>query len=204
MNVTELVNACHFLSKIGLGTSTSGNCSARVGDQIYLTATGCALADVTPDNLAVTDLRGNRLNDVKPTKEIGFHLAIFEKLPGVNSIVHVHPANGIVVSTLLDSAKRQEVPAITPQFVMRCGRVPVLPYHPPGSDELTGVVADSCTGRRTLLLQNHGAIAFAENFKKALGILEELEENCRLWVMSRPTGRTLNETEVAVLLNRTM
>lgn len=200
MNITELVNACHFLAKIGLGTSTSGNCSARVGDRIHLTATGCALKDVTPDNLAITDLRGNRQNDIKPTKEIGFHLAIFEKLPAVNAIVHVHPAYSIVVSTLLIA----DVPAITPQFVMRCGRVPVVPYHPPGSEELTRAVADHCAGRRALLLQNHGAIAFAESFPKALGILEELEENCKLWCLSRPNGRTLNDAEVAMLLNRQM
>ena len=200
MSISNLVQACHFLAQIGLGTSTSGNCSARSGDHIYLTATGCALKDVTPDNLAITDMQGRRLNEIKPTKEIGFHLAIFEKLPTVNAIVHVHPAYSIVVSTLLTG----DVPAMTPQFVMRCGPVPVVPYHPPGSEELTRAVADRCAGRRALLLQNHGAIAFAENFPKALGILEELEENCKLWVLSRPNGRTLTDAEVAALRNRQM
>ena len=200
MRISNLVQACHFLAQIGLGTSTSGNCSARIGDHIYLTATGCALKDVTPDNLAITDMQGRRLNEIKPTKEIGFHLAIFEKLPTVNAIVHVHPAYSIVVSTLLTG----DVPAMTPQFVMRCGPVPVVPYHPPGSEELTRAVADRCAGRRALLLQNHGAIAFAENFPKALGILEELEENCKLWVLSRPNGRTLTDAEVVALRNRQM
>ena len=200
MSIPDLVQACHFLAQIGLGTSTSGNCSARVGDRIHLTATGCALKDVAPDNLAITDLQGRRLNEIKPTKEIGFHLAIFEKQPTVNAIAHVHPAYSIVVSTLLTG----DIPAMTPQFVMRCGPVPVVPYHPPGSEELTRAVADCCAGRRALLLQNHGAIAFAENFPKALGILEELEENCKLWVLSRPNGRTLTDAEVAALRNRQM
>lgn len=36
--------------------------------------------------------------------------------------------------------------------------------------------------------------------KKAVGILEELEENCRLWLLVRKEGHLLSEEEVSHLI----
>jgi ribulose-5-phosphate 4-epimerase/fuculose-1-phosphate aldolase len=200
----ELTSVCHFLADIGLGTSTSGNASLRSESSIYLTPTGVSLKDIAPDRLAQVDLEGRRMNELAPTKEVDFHLAIYRNRNDIKAIVHVHPTYGIAVSTLLKSAIRQCIPAITPQFVMRAGSVPTLPYFPPGSSELADTVAQECLLTKALLLQNHGVIAFAESSRKALGIIEEVEENCKLWMLVRPNGRILTNEEIDALKHKKM
>lgn len=200
----ELTSVCHRLARMGWGTSTSGNVSARDGERILLTPTGVAMADVAAEELAVTDLEGNTLGHRKPTKEMGFHLAIFRQRSEVQAIVHVHPTHAIVASTFLDSSRGETLPAVTPQFVMRAGLVPVLPYYPPGSEELTQTVATNVGRYRAVVLQNHGVIAFGETFAQVMGILEELEENCRQWLFVRHGGRVLSSEEVQLLLGRKM
>ena len=199
--VNALVKTAHGLARAGLGTSTSGNLSARSGKKIYLTASGVSMAKTQRRNLAVMTLEGALLNRVRPTKEAGFHLAIYQKRPDVNAVIHVHPAHAVAVSTLVRSGKRAYTPGMTPQFVMRAGRVPVMPYFPPGDKRIAKAARDYCNGK-AFLLANHGATAFAENFEKALHVIEELEENCRVFLLTGGRGRALSARQIRHLMRR--
>ena len=201
--IQELVDSCRYLYEKGWATSTSGNLSAGVDDKIYLTATGIALADVTRDNLAVTDLEGNPINRVAPTKEAGVHLAIYRRHPDARAVIHVHPANTIAVTLQMDLQKDFHLPSLTPQFVMRAGRVPVIPYHPPGSIELAKAVEKS-DARKAVALQNYGLIAFASDFASAVGIIEETEANSQIRLLAGSAAKVLTEDEIAFLLTRKM
>lgn len=196
-----LVDACRFLAGLGLATSTSGNLSCRCGADVYVTPTGVSLRDVSPTSLSRTDLAGDLLSGPGPTKELALHLAVYRTRPDAGAVVHVHATHALAVSTLLQAGDC--LPAVTPQFVMRAGRVPVLPYAPPGSATLAEWLADA-DARKAACLQNHGLLTFGPDFRHALGTLEELEENCRLWLLARGRGRTLDETQIEELLNRTM
>jgi 3-dehydro-4-phosphotetronate decarboxylase len=196
--VNSLIRTAHLLAKMGLGTSTSGNLSVRSGNKIFFTATGVSMAKTAKKNLAAADLSGKPLNCIPPTKEAGFHLAILRQRPEVNAIIHVHPAHAIAVSMLLEPGKEAFVPSATPQFVMRAGRVPVMPYFPPGDVRIADAAKEVCAGKG-FLMQNHGATVFAGDFEKALHILEELEENCRILLLTSNRGRVLIETEIGNL-----
>lgn len=198
-SLENLVAACHDLADRGYALSTSGNLSVRHKDGILLTATGMSLRDVGTDNLAWTNLQGDVLNDVAPTKESAFHLAVYRRRPDVNAVIHLHPTHSVAASTLLPAKGGRHVPAVTPQFVMRAGKVPIIPYHPPGSAQIAEAMGKRCNGS-AILLQNHGVITFSQTMKKAVGVLEELEENCRLWLLVRNEGRLLSEEEVGHLI----
>lgn len=203
VTAADVVEACHYLAEAGLGTSTSGNVSGRDGERVWLTATGTRLGEAAEDNLSLMSLDGRRLNEARPTKEARFHLSIYRSRPAVNAVVHAHPSRTVALSTLVEPGAGAHVPAVTPQFVMRAGRVPVLPYNAPGTDELADAVAE-CEAARAMVLANHGAIAFAESFSAALGVLEELEENCGIYLLAGGRGRVLEEDEVEALLSRSM
>lgn len=203
VSADDIVQACHFLCSAGLGTSTSGNVSGRVGDRIYLTATGTRLGDAEPGNLALMNLAGERLNEAKPTKEAGFHLAIYRSRPDVNAVLHVHPPCAIAAAATLPEEQDKIIPAMTPQFVMRAKRVPVLPYNAPGTKGLVDAIA-ACDAACAMVLANHGVVAYGPDFAKALGTLEELEENCRIYLLTGGRGRTLDENQVRELLSRSM
>ena len=199
--VEELVALCHDLSRRGLGTSTSGNASVRVGDTVWLTPTGVALAEVSVEGLARASLDGTVEGPAKPTKEAGFHLAVYKRRSDIRAVVHVHAPHAVAVSSLLQPGAH--VPSVTPQFVMRAGRVPVLGYYAPGAPELADELSQACDGRAAVL-QNHGVVCFADTCGRTMGILEELEENCRVWLLARGEGRVLDDREINELLKRTM
>jgi L-fuculose-phosphate aldolase len=141
MGPEQLVDACRRLAECGLATSTSGNLSCRKGQAIFATPTGVPLGEVSAEALSRTDLGGQQIAGPKPTKELGLHLAIYQAYSDVRAVVHVHPTHAVAVSTLLEAGA--VLPSVTPQFVMRAGRVPVLPYVPPGSDRLGPWLAES-------------------------------------------------------------
>ena len=58
--------------------------------------------------------------------------------------------------------------------------------------------------QKAACLQNHGVVTFGADFRQALGTLEELEENCRLWLLAGGHGRLLDEHQVQELLGRRM
>lgn len=197
----ELVDACRFLDSLGLATSTSGNLSCRCGEEVCVTPTGVSLRDVSVDTLSWTSLEGEVRSGPRPTKELGLHLAVYRSHPSVAAVVHAHPGCAVAASTLLEPGVC--LPAVTPQFVMRAGRVPVLPYAHPGSGELGQWLADS-QAAKAACFQNHGVVTFGEDFPKALGTLEELEENCRLWLLAGRAGRVLEDRQIDELLRRQM
>ncbi len=131
--------------------SSSGNASIRDGNQVWVTATGVSMSGTTEANLAELDLDGQPRNRVKPSKEWAFHTAILRRRTDVRVVLHAHPSHAIAASTFLESGTC--LPSVTPQFVLRLGRVPVAPYHPPGSAELT------THGVRTVLVLDAARLA---------------------------------------------
>ncbi len=201
VGVEQLVEACRLLAELGLATSTSGNLSFRHEEVIYATPTGASLSEVTAEALSRTNTQGRLSAGPQPTKELSLHLAIYRSRPETAAVVHVHPTHAVAASTLLEAGAM--LPSVTPQFVMRVGRVPVLPYAPPGSESLGQWLADS-KAQKAACLQNHGIVAFAVDFREALGALEELEENCRIWLLAGGRGRLLDDHQVQELLARRM
>ncbi len=186
---------------MGLGTSTSGNLSIRDNERILYSPTGTRLSELKPDSLASGDISGSFSEDIKPTKEWGMHLAVYQKFPDVNAVVHVHPVHTIAVT--MRNRPGGFLPAATPQCVMRAGRVPIVPYAPPGSDKLHTDFAE-LMGEKAAALLNHGLFTYSSSFTKALGIMEEIEESCRIICLAGFKGRTLSEEEISDLIGRNM
>ena len=191
------------LSEKGFGTSTSGNCSIRDKDFFYFTPTGVSLGNIDLNNIAVTDIRGNHLEGPKPTKEMELHLSVYRKVETAGCILHVHPVNSIALSILLAGRNISFSPSATPQFVMRCGRVPVIPYAHPGSRELVENM-EKAELEKAVIMTNHGVLSFGETPVQALNTLEELEENSRIILLAGVDEKMLSENCVNELLGRKM
>ena len=84
--------------------------------------------------------------------------------------------SAVAVSTLEGLDPENPLPPITPYFVMRVGRLPLVGYHPPGGPGLAAAVAASSARARCALLANHGSIASAESLEAAVDAVEEIEE----------------------------
>jgi len=69
---------------------------------------------------------------------------------------------------------------LTPYYLMRVGRLPLVRYERPGSDELVAAVRHRARESPALLLANHGPIVAGASLAAAAGAIEEIEETAKL------------------------
>ena len=190
----DLAQACHRLAAAGLVVGTAGNVSVRVGETVALTAKGVALGEVTPENIAVTDLDGKVLAG-SPTSELELHLAIYRSRD-TGAIVHTHAPMATAVACVLD-----ELPVIHYQLLALGGSIRVAAFHPFGTRELAAAVVDALAGRAAALLANHGAVNCAPSLPEAVDDAVLLEWACALYLDAARLGtpRVLDEQQQAAV-----
>ncbi|GAC1417614.1 MAG: aldolase [Candidatus Velthaea sp.] len=191
------------LVKRGLVHGTTGNISVRIADGYLVTPTGRAIDRLEPGEITQLSADGARVRGLEPTKEARAHMAMYEARPSAQAIVHTHSHYCVALTLLPDVDVEDALPALTPYYVMRVGRAPIVPYYPPGDPELVAAVRRYSEGRNALLLAHHGPIVAGTSLEDAAAILEELEEAARLFLLVR-TGayRTLDAAAVATLRER--
>jgi len=87
--------------------------------------------------------------------------------------------------------------------VMRVGRLPLLPYYPPGDAELAQAVGRATADQRAVLLANHGPVVAGKSLDAAVYSAEELEETAKLYLLLRGENtRFLTDAQVAQLRQR--
>ena len=169
----------------GLSPGASGNMSARLEDGYLLTPTNASLGALDAQRLARLDHAGMHTDGAAPTKELGIHLAMYEAHPDVRAVVHLHSTYAVAASCLVDTDPDDALPALTPYYVMRVGRLPLVAYFPPGSAELVDAVRARAHESRALLLANHGPIVAADSLDAAVAAAEEIEEAAKLALLVR-------------------
>ena len=87
--------AAQEMDRAGLTEGTAGNLSARTRTgQIVLTPTAMRYAEVTVDDLVITDLDGRVLSGTRPpTTEIALHIACLRRHRDIAAVVHTHPVH---------------------------------------------------------------------------------------------------------------
>src|SRR5919106_4672403 len=189
---TEVASASRALAAEGLVAGTSGNVSARSGDHVAITPTGAALAELTPEEVAVVDLGGSLVDGpLEPTSEIELHLGVYERY-GAGAVVHTHPPTATALSCVVD-----EVPCVHYEMLRLGGAVPVARYETFGTPALAESVLDALEGRTAVLMANHGALTYAADAKAAADLTRLLEWACTVYWQAAAIGtpRALGEDE---------
>ena len=189
--VHRLIAAGRALVDAGLSPGSSGNLSVRDGDSILMTGTGTQLGALQLPDLAVLRLDGERVEGAKPSKEVSLHLALYAKNPAHTAVVHVHSPSAVALSCLAPWAEHSAVPPLTPYSLMRVGQVPLLPFAAPGDPAMGALITDSPHPFHAALLANHGAVVSGETVERAVDSAIELEEACRIALLTQGLERNL-------------
>ncbi len=167
-----------------------GNISIRVAEDLVLcTPTLVSKGFMKPEDLCFVDLEGVQKAGVKPrTSEILMHLAIFKAQPKARACVHAHPphATGFAVSGV------QPPNCMIPEMEIMCGEVPIAPYMTPGSKAMGEAVAALSGTHNTILMANHGVVAWGFGIEDAYFKMEILEAYCRTVLVSAQLGKDPN------------
>lgn len=184
----------------GLTFGSAGNISVRLDDGWLMTPTNVSLGRLDPAALAKLDADGRLVSGDPPTKETFLHRAMYQERPQAGAVVHLHSTYSVAVSVLADIDAANVLPPITAYYVMRVGRLPLVPYHPPGDLSLAEAVKRLAGKHHAILLANHGPVVAGSSLDAAANAIEELEETAKLFLILRGSKlRLLSDGQVAAL-----
>ena len=181
----QIVEFGRSLFERGLSAGSSGNLSVRLEDGWLLTPTNASLGRLDPARLSKLDWDGKLVSGEPPSKEAFLHRAMYQQRSGAGAIVHLHSTHSAAVSCMCGLNRDDCIPPLTPYFVMKIGRLPLLPYHRPGDPALAGAVGALARKHSAVLLANHGPVVSGATLEAAVYAAEELEETAKLFLLLR-------------------
>ncbi len=197
----EIVAVGKSLFDRGLTFGSTGNISARLSNgEMLMTPTNASLGSLQPERLSRFTAEGVHVSGDAPTKEAFLHQCMYcqRKLSG--AVVHLHSTYAVSLS-ILDGLDPEDVlPPLTAYYVMRVGKLPLVPYFPPGDKALAEAVGERAKGSHAILLANHGPVVAGKALADAQYAVEELEETAKLHLMLRNSNiRPLTKEQAAQL-----
>jgi L-fuculose-phosphate aldolase len=176
-----------------------GNIAIRVGEDIALcTPTLVSKGFMKEEDMCLVDLEGNQLcsgSGKKRTSEILMHLQIMKRQPRAVATVHCHPpyATGFAVAGV------EPPTCMIPEYEV-FSSVAIAPYRTPGTPEMGQLVADLVDKHNTILMANHGVVAWSHNnVEDAYFKMEILEAYCRTVLVAHQLGKPVNTMTPAQL-----
>ena len=184
----------------GLTAGSSGNISVRLEDGWLFTPTNASLGRLDPARLSRLDAAGRHMAGDAPSKESFLHRAMYEERPQAGAIVHLHATHSAAVSCMDGLDPDDCIPPFTAYYVMKIGRLPLIPYYRPGDPKLGHAIRGSACRHCAVLLANHGPVVSGASLDAAVNAIEELEETAKLFLLLRNTPtRPLDEGQIAEL-----
>ena len=197
MSAQLLVDACRAVAAAGLSPGSSGNASVRAGDRILITPTGSSLRRVEPGDIAELTLDGAHVAGPAPTKEWALHVAAYRARPDAGAVIHLHSRAATAVSCLACPPGTDPLPTYTPYRIRTLGRVRLVDYAPPGSDDLARGVGEAAVDAHVMLLASHGSVVCAPDLVRAVDLCEELEAAAELALTLHGRDARLLDPETA-------
>ncbi|MDM0018868.1 class II aldolase/adducin family protein [Variovorax saccharolyticus] len=189
----EICRVGRSLFERGYVHATAGNISMRLDDGFLITPTDACLGFLDPGKLARLDAGLRQTHGDRASKTIALHARIYAAAsgfdPDTRCVIHTHSSHCVALT--LHETGAELLPALTPYFVMKVGRVPVIRYHRPGAPEAAARVAEvigrygaAGTPIRAVMLERLGPNVWHDTPAAAMAVLEELEETARLWLLA--------------------
>ncbi|MBI4508881.1 MAG: class II aldolase/adducin family protein [Deltaproteobacteria bacterium] len=183
----HVVEVCRRMYQHGFIAAADGNVSVRLdGDFVLLTPSGLHKGYLTPGDLVVCDLNGNRVaGHNRPSSEFLLHRAYYTQRPDVRAVVHAHPP--ITVALALAGVSLE--PCILTETYIALGPVPTVPYATPTTDEVPAALRPFVAQANAVILDRHGSVTVGETLDEAYNRLESLEHSARIIHAAQVIGR---------------
>ncbi|OFZ11416.1 MAG: hypothetical protein A2Z20_04880 [Bdellovibrionales bacterium RBG_16_40_8] len=197
INIIEVCKQLHQKNMLAAG---DGNVSVKISDdEIIITPTGKAKAYIAPNDFAKVKLDGTIVYG-NPSSELAMHLKIYRSCEQAKAVVHAHPTHTIAWS--LARPFDIELPCeVLPEVLLSLGRVPIIPYARPSSDELAHALDQHLQFNKVFILQRHGALSWGESLDEGYFGIERIEHSCQILYLAYQMGQPiqLDKSEIGAL-----
>ena len=168
---------------------TSGNVSARVPgtELMVIKPSGVSYDDLTPSNMVVLDLDGNKVDgDLSPSSDTDAHAYVYRHMPEVGGVVHTHSTYASAWA-----ARDEAIPCVLTGMADEFGGdIPVGPFALIGGDDIGKGIVATLTGHRSkaILMRNHGVFTIGKDAKAAVKAAVLCEDVARTVHIARSGG----------------
>jgi ribulose-5-phosphate 4-epimerase/fuculose-1-phosphate aldolase len=186
----ELAAAFRAAYHFGWNRTISNHMTARLPDEhthFLMNPRGLGWHEITAANLIKLDLDGNVLSETElmpGPAGLNFHSAILRAKPELTCTFHLHPMEGVIVSTLDEGLRfyDQESCAIY-------GQVSTHAFEglAEEQDEAPRIIAD-LGDKFTMIMLNHGLLTVGRTIGEAFVYMDKLIRACETQVRIMSTG----------------
>jgi L-ribulose-5-phosphate 4-epimerase len=177
------------LVRYGLVAWTAGNVSGRVpGEDLFvIKPSGVDYDDLTPQNMIVCDLDGNRVEPgLRPSSDTAAHAYVYRHMPHVGGVVHTHSTYASAWA-----ARHEAVPcALTAMADEFGGEIPLGPFARIGDESIGQGIVATLDGHRSpaVIMANHGVFAIGPDPRAAVKAAVMCEDVARTTHIARQLG----------------
>jgi L-fuculose-phosphate aldolase len=168
----EVLRVAQALDQAGMMPSKSGNVSVRDAKGFIITPAGLPYARTTVADLVTTGMDGSTLGRAKhrPSSEWRLHAAIYGARPDVAAVVHTHSPRATALS-----CARKGIPPLHYMVLLAGGPIACADHATAGTQTLADNALRALSGRRAVLLANHGVVAVGATLGAAHALALEVE-----------------------------
>ncbi len=196
----HLVELYRSLAARDMLIGSSGNVSARDGEAMLISPTGCDATTLAPADIVRMSKDGRHEGALRPSSEWELHAAIYAADPQAQVIVHTHSDHATALACL-----NRPLPAFHYNVAEFGGEdVRCATYATFGTALLARLAAEAINGRTACLLANHGMICHGATPRAALAAAIRLEALCKQYLLALAAGtpRLLTRAEMAAAITR--
>ncbi len=184
----QLVEGAEQVAGIGLVPLTQGNLSLRdpLSGLVLITPHDYPYDELTAEDVVVVDLDGRVIEGKRePSSESPVHLAVYEKRPDVQAIVHAEP----IYTNVFGVLHMPIAPVHVGTLIDVGGEVPVMPFALSGSRQFGYDMLEVMGDKNAVVWANHGMLAVGDTLRKAIHCTVMVEIAAQMYHLALQHGQ---------------
>lgn len=183
MNIKDdLIRYNHWLRQYGYNDSHSGNASVRDGTTIWVTPTGSCADTLTADELIACNFQHGP--GPGASLDAPLHLAIMQKNPAVNAVLHSHGAYSVAIT--LDGKDFYPADFEGNLYFKKITVITIAYEH--YVTEAAELVSEMLLQHPITIVRGHGVYAAAKNLNLAYKWTCSLEQSAKTCLLAKQAG----------------
>ncbi|HEX2906389.1 MAG TPA: class II aldolase/adducin family protein [Phototrophicaceae bacterium] len=194
----QVIEYTHKLAQDGYLKGTGGNVSVRIPGEnaLAITPSNRDYLSMTPDDICVCNFDQMPIQStLKPSIEMGLHIAVYQLRPDVGCVMHTHQDFASAIALI-----GKALPALFDEQVRFLGRaVEIVPYAPSGTGLLVNQVRKTVKNHHNAyIMKNHGALCLGPTPERAYHNVLLLEKAALSYILTLCSNEKPNTIPLVV------
>lgn len=186
-----IVEIAKIMDEKNLINAHEGNLSIKHEGKILITPSGRSKASLTTDMIAVIDETGKQFEGkLRYSSEFLLHVAAYRLRDDIGAAIHCHAP--YLTSYALNNQPIES--KAYPEMINLFGKIPVVPYGTPGTDEIAAEMGPHITESKVVLLANHGVLAVGIDLYDAFNLMQAAESIAYILTLAQNLGHVKDLT----------